>query len=144
MAKKGESRLQKRIHAAIAREFVWFGFKVHGNEFQRAGIPDLVGCCAGLFFGLEVKMPKGRVSAVQYEVMREIRKAGGYAKVVEDAQTAITFMRRTLEKEGRLLEGLKTASKKRRGVHRRKTSVRALFQAAPRKDVHRRRRNRAA
>src|SRR4051812_7298348 len=29
--------------------------KIHGNQFQHAGIPDLVGCIEGAFVGLEVK-----------------------------------------------------------------------------------------
>lgn len=144
MARQGESRLQKRIQTAIRREFKVFLFKVHGNEYQRAGIPDLLLCCSGLFFGFEVKMPKGKVSAVQYEVMKEIRTAGGYAKVVEDAQTAVDYMRRILVKEKRLLAGAKASAKRRGRLHLRKTSVRALLQAAPRKDVHRRRRHRAS
>lgn len=143
MARKGETRLQKRIQARLKREFKCFIMKVHGNEFQMAGFPDLLICCAGLFFALEVKMPKGKVSAVQKEVMREIRKFGGFAKVVEDADTAVEFIRGILARESKMLVGVKAPAKRRGRVLLHELSVRALLQAAPRKDIHRRRRHRA-
>lgn len=138
MAVKGETRLQRSIQRALKREFKLFVVKIHGNEFQRAGIPDLLLCCAGLFFAFEVKMPRGRVSAVQKEVMAEIREAGGYAKVVEDAQTAISYLRGILAKEKRLRQSIASAPVARRTLRERKKIVRSLLQAAPRKNLHRR------
>ena len=142
MARKGETHLQKRIHRAVRRAFKCFSFKVHGNEFQRSGIPDLLFCICGIFLGLEVKMPRGRVSEVQFAVMREIREAGGYAEVVEDPEEALRFITRVLRKEGRLSQAVKAPAEEGRRVRMRKGSLRSLVQAAPRKDLHNRRRHR--
>ena len=141
MARKGETHLQKRIHSALRRAFNWWGFKVHGGPFQAAGIPDIVGCCAGLFFALEVKMPKGKISEVQKETIRDIRRKGqGFATVVTTPEEAVDFVRRVLRKQKRLLEGVKTPAKRCRRLDSRSQRERTHLQAALRKDLHRLRR----
>lgn len=142
MARKGETHLQKRVHSALRRNFKWWGFKVHGGPFQAAGIPDIVGCCAGLFFGIEVKMPKGKISDIQKETICDIkRKGGAFATVVTTPEEAVEFVRRVLRKEDRLLEGAKAPAKRGRGLDRRSTRERTDLQAALRKDLHRLRRS---
>ena len=56
-----------------------------------AGLPDLIGCVQGLFFGLEVKHPetKGDVSARQELVHNWIERAGGIIAVVTTPTEAI-------------------------------------------------------
>lgn len=142
MAVKGESRLQRRIQRRLKREFAnLFIMKVHGNEFQRAGIPDLLLCLQGLFISLEVKMPKGRLSDVQKEVIREIKKAGGQAFVVEDPETAVQVIRRVLGEKRYVPEKASPATRKSGRVHHAEKVFRSLLQTTPGKDVHRRRRH---
>lgn len=61
-----------------------FCFKVWGSEHMMAGLPDIIGCYGGQFFGFEVKHPETRddTSARQEYVMGKIRQAGGVAKVI--------------------------------------------------------------
>lgn len=60
----------------------WF-FKVHGGSmFQVAGIPDIIGVVNGKFIALELKAEKGTPSQLQLRIIRLIKAAGGYAKVV--------------------------------------------------------------
>lgn len=47
-----------------------------------AGIPDIVGCLRGRFFGLEVKQPGGAVRPLQRAIVERIRSCGGIAAVV--------------------------------------------------------------
>lgn len=142
MAKKKETGIVNRIRRRLKREFYIFVFKVHGSIFQMAGIPDLVGCCAGIFIGIEVKTKKGRVSDIQEEVMREIKKkGGGHCGVATTPDEACDFVRRTLRKEGKLLEGVKAASEARSRVRLRAAGVRIAIQTTPRKNLHRRRRH---
>lgn len=147
MAKKGESRRQAKIHRYLKRTFRWHGWKIHGSMFQAKGIPDLVGCVAGLFFGLEVKMPKGRVSEEQKEQIRLIKKAGGHATVVVTPEDADRFIRGVLREEGLLLEGSKAAAKASSRVRfltakEFMSRERVTVQATPGEDLHRRRRHR--
>lgn len=120
MAKKGETRLQRAIQRRLKKKFnVWL-VKIHGGPFQSAGIPDLLGCCASIFFGFEVKKPKGRVSVIQKETMRDItKKGGGYCAIVTTPDEAEDALRRILRKEGRMLEGIKAVAKARGRLRRR-------------------------
>lgn len=143
MAKKRESRLQAKIHRHIKRTFHWWGFKVWGGPFQPAGIPDLLGCVAGLFFAIEVKMPKGKVSAIQKDTIKKIKRVGGHATVAVTVEEADRFIRGVLREEGRLLEGVKAAAKASSRVRIESTREilfrkRSSVQAKTRKDVHRR------
>lgn len=88
--------MEREITQAIRLHLVKRGafcFKVHGGAFQMAGIPDLIGCIDGRFFGLEVKRPGGRATALQSAILRRIEQAGGIAAVVTsvaEAEAALT------------------------------------------------------
>lgn len=60
--------------------------------YQETGIPDLLCCLKGLFFGIEVKDPGGKPSAIQLVQGTRIKKAGGHfliAKSVKDVEEYI-------------------------------------------------------
>lgn len=88
-----ESRLSKRISDVLREQhrFNLFVFKVWGSAHMMAGLPDLIGCVQGLFFGLEVKHPetRGDVSPRQEFVHGLIRQAGGIVAVVTTPQEAL-------------------------------------------------------
>jgi ribosomal protein L16/L10AE len=92
-----EARIQRRIQKALREAFPGCViYKIHGNEFQVSGIPDLVCCIEGRFVALEVKTPKGELSAVQvYEIVR-IKNAGGIVSVVQDEGEALHVVREAL------------------------------------------------
>lgn len=73
-----ELQLQKKVTRMIKKEFpdVFF-YKAH-DQFT-AGIPDLLGCVAGTFFGIELKKEGQKPRKLQEYVIQQIRKAGGYA-----------------------------------------------------------------
>jgi hypothetical protein len=60
----------------------WY-FKVMGSMFQRSGIPDIIGCINGRFFGLELKAQRGIPSALQLYNIDQLNKAGAYARIVK-------------------------------------------------------------
>lgn len=99
-----ETPLQRNIKKALRKRWPhsWW-FKQWGGPFTPAGIPDILGCCSGLFFALEVKVPdkKGRkksvTSTIQDETIDDINNAGGYACVVRSVKEALTFVERSLE-----------------------------------------------
>jgi len=98
---KPESKLQRKIREALEKEFEdSFWFKVHGGPFQMAGLPDLIGCVAGIYIGIEVKHPEQDhpLSRIQKIRIRQIQEAGGYAACVEDVEDAIELVRRALRK----------------------------------------------
>ena len=78
-----ESKLSRSIMARMKLHGV-FCFKIWGSEHMMAGLPDIIGCYEGRFFGFEVKLPENRkgTSARQDYVIGLIQDAGGLAKVI--------------------------------------------------------------
>lgn len=61
--------------------------KQHGSQYGRAGVPDLLVCYEGRFYGFEVKKPVGGVvSKLQLIEIDRIKAAGGIAAVVTSVQ----------------------------------------------------------
>ena len=59
-----------------------FCWKEHGGMYGTAGIPDIICCYQGRFYGFEVKTEKGRPTELQKAMIRKINRAGGTAAVV--------------------------------------------------------------
>lgn len=69
-----------------------FFWKEHGGMYGTAGIPDIIACVQGRFFGFEVKNETGQPTALQSATLRKINAAGGVAVVVRsvaDVRTAL-------------------------------------------------------
>ncbi len=59
-----------------------FCWKEHGGMYGTAGIPDIIACINGRFFGFEVKTDIGRPTQLQLATIRKINNCGGCAGVV--------------------------------------------------------------
>jgi hypothetical protein len=102
MARKPETLLQLRIQQEIRKR--WPGCyvrKIHGNEFQHSGIPDLICCIEGLFIAIEVKRPGVSVSKMQQNEAVEISHAGGLWILGESIGRVIRDIADVLEKQTR-------------------------------------------
>lgn len=67
-------------------------FKHHGNQFSQVGVPDIIACFKGKFFGIEVKNAKGKTTPLQDHNLEMINKNGGIgivARSVEDVKKEI-------------------------------------------------------
>lgn len=63
--------------------------KTHGSVYSRAGVPDIIACVNGKFIAIEVKRPRGVVSALQKANLKMIEQSGGVVFVaysVEDTK----------------------------------------------------------
>lgn len=77
-----------------------FCWKEHGGMYGTAGIPDIICCYDGRFYGFEVKTDTGRPTALQEAVIRKIRAAGGIAAVVrstDEVKNILNDTRRCLK-----------------------------------------------
>ena len=71
--------------------------KYHGSAITKAGIPDILGGCEGLFFAFEVKTPKGKTTKIQDYTLKEINDNGaGIARVVDNPKDAVTIVQTVL------------------------------------------------
>lgn len=85
-----ETRIVKKIREKLLEKYpAAYLRKIHGNAYQHAGTPDIVGCIEGYFVGLEVKTPNGRLSRIQEIEGEEIIKAKGIYGCVIDAEEAL-------------------------------------------------------
>ncbi len=71
--------------------------KIHGNAFQHAGIPDIIGCVCGYFIALEVKTDEGRLSLIQELEGKEIIASKGIHGVVTDLEEAVEVIEKGLK-----------------------------------------------
>lgn len=105
MTSKKESKIQRRIREHLEKTVGGFWFKSHGGPFQMSGLPDLIGCVEGLYFGFEVKVPYDKRSKTmehQDTVLKLIKfKGKGYVAVVTDPQDAEDRVRDWLRKNGK-------------------------------------------
>lgn len=97
--KKPETTLQRKIVEALSREVGGHWMKIHGSQFQTKGIPDLLGCVAGLFFALEVKCDSSHYGASDYQLynIKQIHESGGMAAVVESPEEAVALVKRHIK-----------------------------------------------
>lgn len=70
-----------------------FCWKEHGGMYGTAGIPDIICCYRGRFYGFEVKTETGRPTELQKATIRKIHRAGGTAAIVR----SVDDVRRILE-----------------------------------------------
>lgn len=75
-----EKTIENQIKKWLEKQGYWW-MKVHGDLFQKSGIPDILACINGKFVGIEVKRPGGRLSELQKYNIEKIQAAGGVAFV---------------------------------------------------------------
>jgi len=98
---KREKTTQDRIIRwlkSLPQDQCWY-FKVCGAPFQKRGVPDILCCIRGLFIGLEVKAPDGKITAMQLKQIELIRRAGGAAAVVHSLADAKHLIKSFLNEE---------------------------------------------
>ena len=77
-----ESDIVKSIIRYLKSLTGCFCWKEHGGMYGTAGIPDIICCYKGRFYGFEVKTEDGKPTELQKAMIRKIQKAGGTALVV--------------------------------------------------------------
>jgi Holliday junction resolvase len=83
MAATPEAKVKKRVVEVLKHEGVYYFYPVTGG-FGRSGIPDIICCLNGRFFGIECKAGTNKPTALQEGEMARIRLAGGKTLVVNE------------------------------------------------------------
>lgn len=73
---QNETKIQRQVQEYL-QSIGAYRFKVHGEIFMRAGIPDIICCLKGRFIGIETKDDGNTPSELQLAHGRQIKKAGG-------------------------------------------------------------------
>lgn len=91
MGKQPESKLSTKIMDAWRKRGA-FCYKVHGSEYQMAGVPDISGVYKGYSVWCETKMPGNHTSKIQDYRIRQIRDAGGHVVIAYSVEEALALL----------------------------------------------------
>ena len=83
MAMTPEAKVKKKIVDRLKKLGAYYFYPVTGG-YGKSGIPDIIGCYEGAFFGIECKAGKNTPTALQEKNLREIAMAGGIAAVISE------------------------------------------------------------
>mgnify|MGYP003624599092 FL=1 len=84
-----EAKVKKVVVAQLKQLGAYYFYPVTGG-YGQSGVPDVVGCYEGLFFGIECKAGKNKPTPLQDRNLKQIRDAGGIDLVVnEDNMNAV-------------------------------------------------------
>lgn len=85
MAQTPEGRVKDAVRKWLKARDIWYYMPVQ-NGMGVVGIPDFICCWNGQFLAIETKAPgkRANVSANQQLRIAEIRKANGWACVIDD------------------------------------------------------------
>jgi len=83
MAGTPEAKVKKKATQHLKTLGAYYFYPVTGG-FGRSGVPDIVACYEGLFFGIECKAGKGKLTALQQKNLGDIKAAGGADMVVNE------------------------------------------------------------
>lgn len=91
-----ESNIVKAIMKYLKAVPGCFCWKEHGGMYGTAGIPDIIACINGHFYGFEVKAENGKSTKLQEATIRKILAAGGTALVVRSVDEVRTVVNGSL------------------------------------------------
>jgi len=78
-----EAKVKKKVVAILKELRAYYFYPVTGG-YGGSGVPDIVGCYHGKFFGIECKAGKGKLTALQQKNLDSIKAMGGIALVVNE------------------------------------------------------------
>ena len=83
MAMTPEAKVKKKVAAALKQLGAYYFYPVTGG-YGKSGVPDIVGCYKGKFFGIECKAGNNKPTALQERNLKEITASEGMAFVVNE------------------------------------------------------------
>ncbi len=72
-----ETPFKIKVEKYLDQKGAWYIKYWAGNKFTKEGIPDILACIDGKFYGIELKGDGGRPKILQLVKLRKIREAGG-------------------------------------------------------------------
>jgi hypothetical protein len=84
-----EKKVKQQVMQALKDMGAYYFYPVTGG-YGRSGVPDIVGCWEGRFFGIECKAGKNLPTALQLKNLKEITDSGGIALVINEENMSST------------------------------------------------------
>ena len=92
--KTPEKKVKETVARLLKEAGAYYFFPATGG-YGRSGVPDIVGCLDGNFFGIECKAGKNTTTALQELELEKIRESGGRAIVINEER--IELLRELLD-----------------------------------------------
>jgi len=73
-----EKNLDNKVLGYLEEIGVWAIKYWAGAKYTKKGIPDILACIGGIFYGIEDKASNGKPTLLQLKNLEWIRNAGGY------------------------------------------------------------------
>jgi hypothetical protein len=83
MAATLEKKVKDAIKKILNSEGAYYFSPVTGG-YGTSGVPDIIGCHKGRFFGIETKAGSGKPTALQEKNLNDILQKGGIAILVNE------------------------------------------------------------
>lgn len=83
MATTPEGKVKKEVRRVLDSLGAYYVMPVTGG-YGKQGAPDFLVCHKGLFFGIETKAGKGKLTTLQEINLKKIVEAGGVSLVVRE------------------------------------------------------------
>jgi Holliday junction resolvase len=96
MADTPEAKVKKKVVAILKELRAYYFYPVTGG-YGSSGVPDIVGCHNGRFFGIECKAGANKPTALQQKNLDAIKAMGGIALLINE--TNIETVRHALGEE---------------------------------------------
>ena len=92
-----EKSFENKIKDFFKQRGAWYLKYWAGAKYTKEGIPDIMACIDGRFYGIEVKAKKGRPSLLQLINLKKVRAAGGIGILMypDDFEYFIEFINGT-------------------------------------------------
>lgn len=78
-----EKRVKNKVVSVLQEAGAYYFYPV-ASGYGSSGVPDIVACHRGHFFGIECKAGKNKPTALQQRNLDQIKEAGGSALVVNE------------------------------------------------------------
>jgi len=83
MAMTPEKKVKQTVARLLKEAGAYYFFPATGG-YGRSGVPDIVGCLDGKFFGIECKAGTNTTTALQERELEKIKEGGGRAIVINE------------------------------------------------------------
>jgi len=87
MADTPEKKVKRNVVALLKGMGAYYFYPVTGG-WGASGVPDIVGCYKGSFFGIECKAGTNKPTPLQSKNLAAITAAGGIALVINETNIA--------------------------------------------------------
>lgn len=78
-----EAKVKNAVKKLLNERGVYYFMPATGG-YGRSGVPDIVGCYKGIFFGIECKAGNNEPTALQLRELDKIQMHGGYIAIINE------------------------------------------------------------